>query len=110
VPHVELVESVEATRVYLEQGCHEFVLKQAEQLLECGDQRARLASQVAAAFNSIGRGVVMTSNKAWQGQLKVGDQLRLLMPKMKVIRAPLVALEHISTGESTTLESRGAYF
>lgn len=110
VPHFEIVESDESTQVYFEPDCHKFVIKQAEHHLKCGHQRAKLVGSVAHAFTIIGRGVVIASNRPWQAQLKIGDELRLFVPKKKVIRASLLGFEHFNAGGSTILENPWGVF
>jgi hypothetical protein len=104
-----VVESDGDTQIYLEQ-CHDVKVFCDGQQIVSGFQRSQLIGKADHAFTIIGRGVVITSDKPWQRNLKVGNDLRIIIPQANAISAKVLALEHLNTGSNTALENPWGLF
>ena len=91
----DIVESADATQVYVEGRFTNFEVLQNGKSISGGYQRAQRIGQADHSFTIRGRGIVISSDSPWQGNPKVGDQLRLVIPGKQVVKAQVLGLEHI---------------
>ena len=108
-PAFTVVESPASTQAIVANECFDVSVYHDGVRVPSGYQRARFAGFIEDAFNIIGRGVVVTSNKPWEVHVKVQDQLRLLIPQKAILPAQILGIEHLNAG-SLVLENPWGLF
>lgn len=95
-PVFSLHEHDDSTQIYIEGDCQNYVVQHSSKQIECGYQRAKFAGIIETAFTITGRGIVVTSNKNWKVDLKIKNELCLIIPNLKTIKASILGFEHIN--------------
>lgn len=107
-PRFSISEEDDNTIVYV-MGCIDYVVQSKGETIYAGFQHNKFVGAVQFCFGIIGRGIVLTSEVPWPEWLKVGDDLRLIIPDgqhFKTMDATLMGLE-IMNGEGAAKNQIG---
>jgi hypothetical protein len=109
-PEFSLVESDTSTQIHVDGFVHDYFVAHGEGTVGSGFQRAQNLGTADYAFTIIGRGIVIGCKRPWQVNVSTGDELRLIIPRVRVLRTRVLGLEHMNAGPDKKLANPWGLF